>query len=469
MIGYRYIFRKDITSSLKEQFKQITYAQYCSDHAANEWRYPPCFVWDEFNQDDFDGEYAVRIFSRKYYSLYIHLPFCTQKCLFCRHYSMISRDEGDILQYEEAVLKELQIYSRYLKDSKIINLSFGGGTPVLFDLGKIIRKIKNTFKTSAEISINVEATLSSLSKEKLSELSGLGVTRLVIGIQSFDDGVLKNIGREPQDARFFERIVENAKKAGIKYVNAELMAGLPSQSVASFLKDLNAVRNSSVDSMHIYPLIITPRTGLWDKNRNKDKLGPTYKAAVMAFLGKRFMGKGYIDTGDDLGLSENTRNPIYLIPKNAKDYGGIIGAGVSSVGKLFMDNSVFNYTNTLDINRYLTDITSSRLPIMRKYLLDEEESLRSFLIRAANRSGKLDIDEMNEVLAAELNIKAIKYVLKEEMEQLEKIKGINYEHKNNLIRFAGYDWRIYSKLLYSREVLDKCCHKMKDMGISRSQ
>lgn len=181
------------------------------------------------------------------------------------------------------------------------------------------------------------------------------------------------------------------------------------------------------------------------------------------------MGKGYIDTGDDLGLSENTRNPIYLIPKNAKDYGGIIGAGVSSVGKLFMDNSVFNYTNTLDINRYLTDITSSRLPIMRKYLLDEEESLRSFLIRAANRSGKLDIDEMNEVLAAELNIKAIKYVLKEEMEQLEKIKGINYEHKNNLIRFAGYDWRIYSKLLYSREVLDKCCHKMKDMGISRSQ
>jgi len=252
-------------------FQKITNAQLATDYTGILITYPPTFIWDTVTHDNFIKEYIPMIFSKKFYSVYIHIPFCKKKCLFCKQYSLVGQDESMYSRYEEAIIREIILYSKFLKDKEIIHLYLGGGTPTLLNLAKIVKALKDYFITSSRFTIDVEATLDSLTKDKLLNLKEAGITRLLIGIQSFDKKVLAQVDKDPQDAVYFKDIINFCKRIGIPYINIELIAGLPHQTAKSFLNDIKTLINSRVDSLHYYPLLITPLTVLW-----KDKKKQSY-------------------------------------------------------------------------------------------------------------------------------------------------------------------------------------------------
>ena len=175
-------------------------------------------------------------------SAYIHIPFCRQKCKYCSFVSYT--DKNFIEAYIKAVLSEID--ERYEKE-KLNTLYFGGGTPSLLKeiyFEKIISKFD--FNNSPEITI--EANPEFLTEEYLKNIFELGINRLSIGIQSFNENILKQIGRKHSVSDALNA-VGLAKSAGFSNISIDLIYGLPSQTPEDFEKNLNTA--ISLDITHI--------------------------------------------------------------------------------------------------------------------------------------------------------------------------------------------------------------------------
>ena len=124
--------------------------------------------------------------------LYIHIPFCKVKCIYCDFYSITNR-EDEISIFTECILKEIDAYSHYATNWEFDTIFFGGGTPSLLPpkyLEQILQKLHNVFNTSNAEEITLEANPGEASFQYLKDIKNLGINRLSMGFQSFDDKIL---------------------------------------------------------------------------------------------------------------------------------------------------------------------------------------------------------------------------------------------------------------------------------------
>ncbi|MCR5332373.1 MAG: radical SAM family heme chaperone HemW, partial [Lachnospiraceae bacterium] len=208
--------------------------------------------------------------------LYVHIPFCVRKCLYCDFLSFAA-DDGMKKRYIDALVKELGSYSGLLKTVSGFDTVFiGGGTPSILDirqtealLGAIAPMIKNVAE------FTVECNPGTLDREKLELYRSFGVNRLSIGLQSADDDELKLLGRIHTFREFLVSF-DLAREAGFNNINIDLMSGLPGQSVSRFKKTLETVGSLNPEHISAYSLIIEPETAFFDlygeKGRLKDDL-----------------------------------------------------------------------------------------------------------------------------------------------------------------------------------------------------
>jgi len=456
----------DINIFTKRIFQKLSYAHFLTDYSSIDYIYPPVYAWNKISHELFLKQYMPEIVLDRPYLLYIHFPFCSKKCLFCRQYSLIPSDKQLYAKYENAIIKEIIFYARYLKNSKIIGIYCGGGTPTLFPLSNIIKTVKRNFLTLPAFSINVESTLESLSESKLLELKDMGTTRLLIGIQTLDAKVLANINRSPQNKHMLEKTIHFCRSIGMDCINVELIAGLPGQTKESFLGDLKVVVDLGVDSIHCYPLLITPLTGLWENAMKKKPIWPSLRAEEMWQAGARFLQNNrYNYKGDDFSLRDNARNPLYTTFTRGSMWGGVVGLGVSAVSHFAGKGKTrFSCINTLDIEKYFENIRNSFFSIEKGYILDEEETLRQYLIKAC-RYNELNIDNLQSRLGGELGIENVKKLFKREFKCFEKTGKVCYDNRKKIMRFSTDNWFESSKCFFSRKVLDECKQKMKQMHI----
>ena len=192
--------------------------------------------------------------------LYLHIPFCARKCPYCDFYSV--EQSALIDDYLCALLNQMRNYAPSCRAYRLDTLFVGGGTPSLLSprqWDRLLRGVEQNFRLSRDMEVTVEVNPDSASQKQLSHLHRLGVNRLSIGAQSFDDTLLKAIGRLHSAQRIRETVRE-ARRAGFDNVSLDLMYGLPGQTPRQFYDSLQEAFALDVEHLSAYGLKVEPNT-----------------------------------------------------------------------------------------------------------------------------------------------------------------------------------------------------------------
>ena len=198
--------------------------------------------------------------------IYIHIPFCKKACSYCDfHFSTSLNEKTNVLN---AILKEITLRKRYLLTNQLDSIYFGGGTPSILsaqDLGLIINHLSKYFFWQKKIEITLEANPDDISPLKLKQWTSLGINRLSIGIQSFNDEELKWMNRAHNSSESVSS-VKNAQDLGFDNISIDLIYGSKFQTIKSW--DLTLQQAISLNTQHIssYNLTIEKSTALGLKN-----------------------------------------------------------------------------------------------------------------------------------------------------------------------------------------------------------
>jgi len=197
-------------------------------------------------------------------SIYIHIPYCKQKCSYCNfHFSIVQNDKKEMLN---SIKKEIEMRQSYLNGNTISSIYFGGGTPSILnkqEIKSIISTIYHLFNIDKTPEITLECNPDDLDEKQLIALKEIGINRLSIGIQSFEDADLKFMNRS-HDAKQSTQCVTLAKKYGFNNISVDLIYGLPNQSNKKWKENLTKMFNLGIQHFSAYALTIEPKTALKD-------------------------------------------------------------------------------------------------------------------------------------------------------------------------------------------------------------
>lgn len=208
--------------------------------------------------------------------LYIHIPFCIRKCLYCDFLSFSAAQET-IDHYVEILIEEIRAMGRLYgtcslepavshSSFEVISVFLGGGTPSILKAEQtacIMAAVKDCFKLSEDAEVTTEANPGTLDAEKLEAYKACGINRLSIGLQSAEDEELVRLGRIHTFQMFLDGF-HLARKAGFDNISIDLMSALPGQTKASFEKTLRAVTALSPEHLSAYSLIIEEGTPFYE-------------------------------------------------------------------------------------------------------------------------------------------------------------------------------------------------------------
>jgi len=207
--------------------------------------------------------------------IYIHIPFCKKKCIYCNFYSIVSTKNRE--QYVGALLKEIKVQSSRFKVQlpltsasglmEINTIYFGGGTPSLLSvhsLEKILNNIHENFEVANDIECTIEGNPEQLTLDYVTDLRKIGFNRISIGIQSFNDDILRFLGRthSGKDALF---AVENAQKAGFENISIDLIYGIYLRSAQQWVHEIERTFQLPVKHLSAYSLTVEENTLLYQK------------------------------------------------------------------------------------------------------------------------------------------------------------------------------------------------------------
>jgi pyruvate-formate lyase-activating enzyme len=184
--------------------------------------------------------------------VYAHFAFCKMSCRFCQYWHVLSRDDAELSAYTDHLVALLALYREALGRVPVANAYFGGGTPTALT-APMLRRFLAAFRATFEVSheLTTEAHPETLDAEKIAVLADGGINRVSMGLQSLDDAVLRRVGRTNGLAAALGEHVAHMQRRGI-LVNVDLMLGLPSQSAASFERDLVETMALGPDTITVY-------------------------------------------------------------------------------------------------------------------------------------------------------------------------------------------------------------------------
>ena len=286
-------------------------------------------------------------------SLYIHYPWCIKKCPYCDFNS----HEGEIQSgYINALLSDLDDDLKYVQNRKINSIFIGGGTPSLMsinDLNDLFNGLSNRLVFSSDIEITMEANPGTFEIDKFSEFRNVGVNRLSIGVQSFDDNQLKFLGRI-HSAKEAKNAVIKAQKVGFDNLNIDLMYGLNRQSIDECMIDITSAITLNPSHISFYQLTLEPNTFF-------SKFPPSLPSDDYIWK----MGEKGTDILNSNGFQHYEVSAYSALPSkhnmNYWEFGDYIGIGAGAHGKI-TDVASNEIVRTLKIKSpkdYLLSITKN--------------------------------------------------------------------------------------------------------------
>ena len=194
-------------------------------------------------------------------AIYIHIPFCDHKCIYCDFYSIINYD--NVSSYLNALVKEIEIRGKeYSSDRKVGSIFFGGGTPSFMEpeyIGGIIKAVRDNFVVADDVEITLETNPGTVDEKKLKDFLSTGINRISIGIQSFNDDELKFLTRI-HNSETAVATVYAAEKAGFKNISIDLIFNLPNQTKEIWKSNLEKAVGLPITHISAYSLILEKGT-----------------------------------------------------------------------------------------------------------------------------------------------------------------------------------------------------------------
>ncbi|MDF2158885.1 radical SAM family heme chaperone HemW [Algoriphagus sp. CAU 1675] len=357
--------------------------------------------------------------------IYIHIPFCKQACHYCDfHFSTnTSRLEEMVL----SIVEEMEMRKDYLNGEAIETIYFGGGTPSLPDaeqIGLILEKAKSLFKSSP-IEVTLEANPDDLSQEKLEAWKALGIDRLSLGIQSFDDKVLRFYNRAHNSKESLQAI-EKARKAGFEKFSIDLIYGFPYSDHSLWNKDLETALKLDPSHLSCYSLTVEPRTALgnWSQKGKFQPADEDFVAEQFEILQEKTEAFGY----EQYEISNFAKPGQYAIHNTnywkRVSYLGLGPGAHSFDGK----KRGFNIANNA---LYLKHIQTGQLPFETEEL-SESDLLNEYILTGLRTSWGIDLDLIREDFKTDLfDLK------KREIEQMGSEGWLIWKDKNLSLSKSG--------------------------------
>lgn len=348
--------------------------------------------------------------------IYIHIPYCKQACHYCDfHFSTNRKNEQEMIQ---AICREVELQAAYLKDT-VETIYFGGGTPSLVSeegLSSILRSIHDHFEVASDYELTLEANPDDLIASKLDALKGVGVNRLSIGIQTFNNEKLKQINRAHTKNEAIKSI-QRAQSLGYDNLSIDLMYALPGESMEIWKSDLEIATQLGVPHISIYGLTIEDKTVFGHLSKKGLLQEVSEEIAADQY---RYVINYLKDRGFDHYEVSNFGKPGYHSRHNHAYWKGQhylgLGPGAHSYNGTSRQYNVKN--NAL----YLKALESSHVPYKLE-TLSKEQVCDEYLLTSLRTASGIDLNQLAEEYGYELVEKKGTVVEQLKNKNLVSIKG----------------------------------------------
>ena len=312
--------------------------------------------------------------------LYIHIPFCAHKCTYCDFVSFVC-DERVQKSYVDCLLTESRLAAEKYADRCIETVFVGGGTPSILKCGEVKRIMDcvfSEFKVLSNAEITIECNPGTLDQKKLEEYRKSGINRLSMGLQSANDSVLRRISRI-HTLKDFMLSLKYARLIGFENINADIMYGLPSQSLDDVKETLACVCDLKIPHISAYSLIVEENTPLYDSLAKGELCLPDEDLAYD-------MHRLVIDTLKSAGYNRyeisNYSKPGMECKHNLCywDAGEYIGLGINAHSAMYIDGVFTRYNNTCDLSEYEKSVLSGKLPSENEEQITGYEAMAEYVM-----------------------------------------------------------------------------------------
>ena len=348
--------------------------------------YPPYSFWEPSKvtsaldalENEAPGDYPL--------GLYFHIPFCRKRCHFCYFRVYTDKNAAEINAYIDAGIREIQMYGErpYLQGRAPKFIYFGGGTPSYLSVSQLkdlTERMKEVFPWDDAEEVAFECEPGTLTEKKLDQIRSLGVTRLSLGVENFDDHILELNGRAHRSAEI-ERSYMHARQIGFPQINIDLIAGMIDETDENWQQCVAKAIELQPDCVTIYQMEIPYNTTIYKEMQQTGKV----TAPVADWPTKRRWVSQAFDAFVSAGYTVTSAYTVVKDPEKTKFvyrdalWGGadMLGIGVASFGHI----AGVHVQNEHDIGAYLNRVTDGNLPIHRAYPIDREEGLvREFILQ----------------------------------------------------------------------------------------
>ncbi|WP_455631717.1 radical SAM family heme chaperone HemW [Megamonas sp.] len=333
------------------------------------------------------------------FGMYIHIPFCRQKCFYC-DFASVKAPESLYRQYTKALCQEIVLYRELFPDICLDTIYFGGGTPSILPpqlIGEILAEIKNSFALNNPCEITLEANPGTVDEAKLYQLRQNGINRISFGVQAAQNELLKNIGRI-HTIEEAEKAVDDAQKTGFKNISVDLMYGLPQQTFIMLQQSVAWAVSRNVQHISIYGLQIEEGTvfgRLYDEGKlllpteeDCEKMYDYLTETLPKYGYRRYEISNFAQTG-----YESRHNMAYW---QDKPYLGL-GAGAHGY---YRQKRV---QNPFDIKKYIKKCGQGVLPFETEETVDAKAHMEEFCFLALRTIWGINKQKFEEVFHKDIH------------------------------------------------------------------
>ena len=328
--------------------------------------------------------------------LYIHIPFCKQKCKYCDFISFENCEEDIINDYIKALIEEIKFRANSLKtiDNKFLvkTIYIGGGTPSIINekhIYNILDTIYDNFEIMNNCEISIEVNPGTINETKLKTYKEIGINRLSVGLQTANNRLLKLIGRIHNYEDYYNTI-KCAKKIGFTNINTDLIIGLPTQNIYDIEKTLDCVLDLDLTHISVYSLILEENTELYKMVKSgKYRLPDEEIERYMYWYAKRRLE----DNGFIHYEISNFAKPSYRCQHNIdcwnqKEY---LGMGINAAS--YMSN--LRFKNISNLKQYISNIKNNKW--QANIIIEEKQTKRDqmneYIILGLRMSNGVSLDK----------------------------------------------------------------------------
>ena len=342
--------------------------------------YPPFSVWTDDAVIDAALPALVSPAANVPLGLYLHIPFCRKRCHFCYFRVYTDRNASEVQAYLDVLAREWELYAGQpaIAGRPLDFVYFGGGTPSFLSVRQLtglVERLSAVTPWSAAREITFECEPGTLTESKLSAIRGLGVTRLSLGVEHFDDAILELNGRAHRSAEIF-RAYDFARSIGFPQINVDLIAGMLGETEAKWRDAVERTVALDPDSVTIYQMELPFNTTI-----SSDRLhgGGQFAETVADWASKRrwvdeafgALERAGYTVGSAYTAVKDPARTTFVYRDRLWQGADLAGLGVASFGHI---NGV-HMQNLDSWGPYVAALNEGRLPLNRAYRPTEEERL----------------------------------------------------------------------------------------------